>query len=460
MTAPRRLSHSPPLSDSTIDLSWPVRARWGLVLAYVVAVFLSGMNAVQAMDAVPLLAGAAATVLTNLALPLVRKCLAIQGLTVLILLLDVAILTAVLFATGGATNPLTALYIMPVALAAVMLPPRFAWTLTGLTMCMFFLLFASPESQSHHKRHPELHAEHHGHSHQTDDLVPVSRPDAKLATSHSTAFDLHLRGMWMAFCLAAALTAYFVTRVSHALREREQQLDEARLRAHRAERVASLGSLAASTAHELGTPLGSIALAASEMKGAISRGTPSKNLAFDAEIICSEVKRCREIIDAMIGAAGETVGETPAKTQVLDVVNSALSGLRLETRNRISVVIPQKLNPIHVPPRLVTQALLNLINNALEASTSLPGRSDQVSVVVTANAASTRFDIRDTGPGMTKKQVQEAMDPFVSTKEGRGRGMGLFFANSVAVRLGGELTLESTPEQGTTASLVLPQNAE
>ena len=436
-----------------IDLSWLVQSRWGMVVAFLVALVLSELGAVQRMDAPPVLAGASITILTNLVAPIARNYMGMGRLTVGLLVFDILVLTVVLYVTGGAANPLSALYLMPIALAAVMLPTRFAWILAGLTASMFFLLFFSPESHRHQAKMVGAEA-HNAQEHEDHDPLHHHAGSAIIAPPPiaTNIFDLHLRGMWMAFTLTAVSMAYFVTRVSQALRKRDAQLEEARTRAFRAERVASLASLAASTAHELGTPLASIGLAASEMRRAIASSKPPSVLLADTDLVAAEVRRCREIIDAMLGAAGETIGEPPVHIDAMDLVRDAVSSLSRDEAGR--VVLPQsppKLS-MHAPRRIVAQTLQNLLRNALDAS------SEEQSIEVSYRQLEDRavFAIIDHGVGMNDKTCAEAFEPFVSTKSGRGRGMGLFFVNSVATRLGGEVRLESEAGKGTRAILEVP----
>ena len=437
--------HRGDADDTGVDVSWLVQSRWGMVAAFLVALLLSELGAVQRMDAASVLAGAAITVLTNLVAPIVRHHLSMGVLTVGLLVFDILVLTAVLYVTGGAANPLSALYLMPIALAAVMLAPRYSWILAGLTASMFFLLFFSPESHRHQIAMGHQAPSHHmDHAHHGPLVAPAASP--------SSVFDLHLRGMWMAFTLTAVSMAYFVTRVSQALRKRDAQLDEARARAFRAERVASLASLAASTAHELATPLSSIGLAASEMRRAIDSGKPASALTVDADMVRTEVKRCREIIDAMLGAAGETTGETPAVSDATTILREAIDGLPREDAERIAWQSSMDSVPIHAPHRIVSQALQNLIRNAVEVSPQ--GAMVEVDIVKTADRV--RFTIRDKGPGMDARSCAQAFEPFITSKAGRGRGMGLFFVNSVATRLGGEVRLESSLGHGTHAILEIP----
>lgn len=428
MTLPPVTTSLPETDRLELEIAWLQRPRWGVMAIFLVTLLLAQLGVVQAMAPVPVMLGAGVTALSNLGVPHLSRRIGIQPLTLSLLVFDALVLTLVLFFSGGATNPLSALYLTPIALSAVVLPARQAWTLPALTVTAFFVLFFSPEFQEHEL---ELaHASHHG--------------QAELGPS---VFNLHLRGMWVAFSLTAGSVAYFVTQVATALRLRERELVNVRARAFRAERVASLASLAASTAHELGTPLASIQLAASEMMRAIERGAAPKDLAADAQLVHGEVRRCREILDSMLNEAGETVGEVPIPQDAGALLRAAIATLPESERGRVELTEPGSVVPLHTPPRIVTQALHNLIRNALDASPM----DRPVKVAVREVGDHVEFEVSDQGLGMDHETLQRALEPFVTTKPGRGKGLGLFLTSSVAERLGGDLRLESSPGRGTRA---------
>ena len=153
-----------------------------------------------------------------------------------VLALDVTLLTALLWLTGGTSNPFTTVYLVYIALAAVTLGSRWTWTIAALSVAGYAILFA---------------------------ITPPADPHA----AHRPADDLsgHLAGMWVAFLSAAVLIGFFVTRVREALDQRERALAEARRVAAAQERLASLTTLAAGAAHELATPLATIAVASKEL---------------------------------------------------------------------------------------------------------------------------------------------------------------------------------------------------
>ena len=263
----------------------------------------------------------------------------------------------------------------------------------------------------------------------------------------------HQIGMGIAFAVAAILTAAFVTRIRRALEAREQALAEAQRVAAQQERLASLTTLAAGAAHELATPLSAIAVASRELDIAASAPGVPLGLAEDARLIRSQVDRCREILDQMSGRADASVAHEAQQVSAQQLVDEALLTLTDEARARVSVRISADAPLVSVPLASAARALRTLVRNALDAS----GHGQGVLVSASGDRQGTRFVVADQGSGMAPDVLARAGEPFFTTKPvGSGFGLGLFLARTFAERWGGALQLESTPSQGTRASLWLP----
>lgn len=380
-----------------------VRSRWGVAAVYVAAGALSHLEAMPVSMA-PILVAAGVTVATNLLLARRADAAAGRSATLGLLLFDTLLLSAVLSATGGASNPLSAMYIVQIALAGLLLRGPWAWVLAAVSVLAFGMLFLIPSA-------PAEHAHHH--------------------PAPSDAFGDHLRGMWLAFAMTSTLIAYFVTRLTH-------QLSQARGRATRAERVAALASMAAGTSHQLGTPLASILLAASEMQRALSRGADPDALREDVTLVAEQARRCRTILDAMLAQAGEMVGEAPVDTSPAALVQDAIAGLPSSERARVEVSFAQELPALHLPVRVVAQALQNLLQNAVDASAAETPIYLHVEATPEGRLC---FQVRDRGIGIAPEAAAEALEPFVSSKLEQGHGLGLFLARALSEQLGGHLSL-------------------
>jgi two-component system sensor histidine kinase RegB len=255
-----------------------------------------------------------------------------------------------------------------------------------------------------------------------------------------------MRGMWLAFALTAVIIAALVTRLLGALERRDRALDLLRVRNEGAMRAASLATLAAGAAHELSTPLATIAVAARELERGLADS--SNEGRDDARLIRDEAARCRAILDDLSGAAGQPSGEPPQSTSLMRVLEDVKARLASGDRDRLRIAHMSDAE-VQWPIRPVERALANVIQNALQAS----GR--EVRIAVTRESNTLTIVVADDGPGMTAEQAARAGDPFYTTKAG-GTGLGLFVTRSTIEQLGGTFRLATRPDAGTAVTMTLP----
>ena len=228
-----------------------------------------------------------------------------------------------------------------------------------------------------------------------------------------------------------------------------------RERATRYERLASLTTLAAGAAHELGTPLATIAVVATEVERVLDGlpATIATPLRDDVRLIRGEVMRCRQILDAMATDAGSPQGEPLVAITSAALVAAVVEQLPAPQRRRLQTTHSGPALPLNVPRDASVQALMNLVRNGLDASTP----DTAVHLRVSAEGPRARFDVQDHGSGMSPTVLARCTEPFFSTKPtGRGMGLGLFLAKSLAEHLGGTLTIDSVAGNGVTATLSIP----
>jgi two-component system sensor histidine kinase RegB len=266
---------------------------------------------------------------------------------------------------------------------------------------------------------------------------------------------MHVQGMWVAFGVAAAFIVYFIQRVRGALAERDAELDAARAASTRHEKLASLATLAAGAAHELATPLSTIAVVAKELERALGADAAATSTAGDARLIREQVERCRAILAQMAADAGESTGEAPEPVAIATMLEAALADLAGRGRVAVSVAREGAAGAVvRVPARALAQAFRGVVKNALEAS------AGEVRVEVGRSAEGWRLAVHDRGTGMTPEVLAHAGEPFFTTKNGdgigRGMGLGLFLARAVVERLGGGLEIDSVAGRGTIVTLVVP----
>jgi two-component system sensor histidine kinase RegB len=258
--------------------------------------------------------------------------------------------------------------------------------------------------------------------------------------------------MWIAFAVGALLITVFIGKVSEALRRQEQEalLFQQRLAHH--ERLASIATLAAGAAHELGTPLATIAVVARELELLGNQMGDTASVADDARLIRSEVERCSEILRQMSGRGGEPTGEFPTRIGLREICTQVKDGLASDKANLIDVRVAEDAITL-LPPNAIRQALQALVKNALEASTN----GKHVTLAAQYAEGRVAFTVQDSGSGMDAETLRRISEPFFTTKgTGRGLGLGTFLVRLFAERLNGRLTFESEAGAGTTALLELP----
>lgn len=420
---------SSPETTSRIQLSWLITLRWGAILGQLLTIgtvrYSFGVDA----PLIPLLTLITITVGTNLAASrwLTAEKTVSDALLGSVLALDICLLTGLLYWSGGPVNPFSLLYFVHVTLAAVTLRPIWAWGLVALSAFSFRLLFFSQPSGG-----------------------PISRFGFHEADMHYT---LHLEGMWVSFVIASVFIAYFVLQVSAALQRREAELTAARNLAARNEKLASMATMAAGAAHELGTPLATIAVIAKELEHTLSALRLPNETVEDTRLIRSQVSRCQTILEQLSEGAGQITGE-PLEPFPLDALFEELRELlgptaagRLLMRNMASARV------LYAPRRALTRAIANLLRNAFDATPS----EKPVWLTVQEQGDRILFHIRDEGLGMSPETLAHIGEPFFSTKEaGAGMGLGVFLARTLAEQLGGTLEFESTVGRGTSATLTFP----
>jgi two-component system sensor histidine kinase RegB len=415
-----------------IKLSWLLRLHWGGIfgqsLAIAAARWLVGID----VPLLALFAILAFEVVENIALELwLRRGGSVgQGFIATTMFLDAFILTALLALSGGYSNPFSTMYLVNVALATVLLDAAWAWAMLGTSLALFALLFAL---------------------HHVGVLQVLSTLD------NDEIMALHMQGMWVSFAVAAAFIVYIVARVQLALTRVEEALAAERSLSARKDKVASLATLAAGAAHELSTPLSTIAVAVKELMRSAERGGSQAAALEDLALIREQVGRCRDILHHMSAQAGENAGEPIIELPLADWVEEAMAFLADPKRVELHAGSDLAAYAVAGPPRGLARALRSLLKNAVQASSP----DEPVVLRVAVEAGQVRIQVIDRGVGMPVEILSRAGEPFFTTKvPGEGMGLGLFLTQTLAEQLGGSLELRSTPGTGTTATLKLPATAQ
>jgi two-component system, sensor histidine kinase RegB len=422
-----RPGEQPLETPDRINLSWLVRLRWGAVVGQLLTIAVVDRVMGIPLPITPLLGVVGLEAASNAAAALwlrerrpVRRWMLPAAMAT-----DVVILTGLLFFTGGPFNPFSFLYLVHIALGAVVLRPLQTWTLVSLSLVCSGALFYGHVWLSLDYSNPANHAQH---------------------------MRMHLEGMWIAFAVASGFIVYFVTRVRRALARREADLAAERTLAARNERLASLATLAAGAAHELATPLGTIAVVAREIERTAER-QPGPAL-DDIRLIRAQVDRCREILSQLAADAGASQGEAFTRSTLAELLAVALDGLPAHPPVATELA-PGGEREVLAPRRALSQALRAVMKNAQDASSA--GAGGEVRVTVRDERSHLVVRVIDGGGGMTADVLARAGEPFFTTKPpGRGMGLGLFLARSLVESLGGAFEIHSSPGAGTTVSLTVP----
>ena len=419
---------------NALRASWLVRLRWGALVGQLATIAL----AAREQPDLPLFwlsLLVAGTAISNLWLA-ARSESAEGHRAAFLLVADLVAFAALLALSGGPANPFSVFFLVYVALAALLLRGRWAWALLALSVVAFGSLFLlDPDAAG------EVSCDH-------------------CAAPEGARFSDHLVGMWVAYGFTACFVVYFIGKVSRALRAQERQLARVENMALQNERLATLSAFAANAAHELGTPLGTIGLAANELSLALQGGADREALAADAELIGREVLRCRRILSELSAQSGASMGEMPRETtveRVLELMRDHLNPAMVE-RLRVEVAGAASQLAFVAPERTLAQMVANLVRNADEAECEA-GRDGAVELRVDAEAA-IRFVVLDRGHGMPAALAANPGTPFVTTKAGRGGlGLGLYLVRAFAERTGGTLSVRDRVGGGTEVTLTVARNA-
>lgn len=338
----------------------------------------------------------------------------------LLLLLDVAALTAQLYLSGGATNPFVSLYLLQVTLGAMLLNARFTWVVVVVTC----LCFAG--------------------------LIVFHRPLALPEAMRDDLFRLHILGMLICFVLDAALIVVFMTRIARNLRERDEGLAALRQQAAEEDHIVRMGLLASGAAHELGTPLASLSVILSDW-----RRMPE--LAANAELMeeigemQAGVQRCKSIVTGILMSAGDVRGEAPQVTTVHDFFGELVDEWRV-ARSVKALVYENRFGddlPI-VSDSALKQVVFNVLDNAIEVSPLW------IRLAVEREDDMLVLKVSDMGPGFAREMLAQLGKPYNSSKGRPGGGLGLFLVVNALRKLGGSVVAENRPVGGALVTLNLP----
>lgn len=433
------------MNHARLNARWLLQLRWVAVMGQFIAIAIVFLLLRIPLFLPPLLVILAATAVSNLLLWQWLKIHAdheigdgdrrFERCMALVSTMDLLSLTALLYVTGGATNPFFVFYFVNLALSAIVLPRNWVWGLNLLAIVLFAFI--------------------------SYDYYPVEvlaeSMDAH-ASRWSGVWTLRQIALVIAFAGCSSVIVYFLTRLTIALRQHEADLREAQRLQAASEQLEALGTLAAGAAHELATPLSTIAVVAHEVEKVLETREGDgvdREVAGDIRLIRRELDRCRKILDRMSIGAGQTIAETIQDVSWAQLKTETLAGLGDVERVDWQADCDEQAATVPIPLVGLSQALRGLIQNALDASTE----SQRVFVEIRPGSENGwRITIRDQGQGMSPETARRAGQPFFTTKPpGKGMGLGVFLADNLIRRLGGKMEIRSAVDSGTSVTIQLPR---
>ena len=326
---------------------------------------------------------------------------------------DVVQLSALLYLTGGLQNPFALLILTPVTVSATILSLR-STLLLGLFVAVaisILVLFHEP--------------------------LPWTKPGFALPS-------LYLWGLWSALTFATGFIAVYVSRVAAEARSMEAALTETQIALAREQRLSAVGSLAAAVAHELGSPLGTIAVVATEL----AHDVPADSaLRPDIELLVSQTARCRDILAQLAQARDGEDADSPFETPPLSALVEEV--ITQQGAALVPIELVREAGGGAAEPNVARQpgmlhSFANLIQNAVQFART------RVIVTIAWSARDVAVTIADDGPGFSAAVLARLGEPYISSRAGSAghMGLGVFIAQTLLSRTGARIDFGNTEEGG------------
>lgn len=332
---------------------------------------------------------------------------------------DVIQLAALLFLTGGLRNPFCPLLLAPVTVSASILSGRSTLALSALAIAAASLLAIVHEPLPWDGAPPEL---------------PL----------------LYVTGVWAALVCGIGFIATYVARVATDARRMSDALAATQLALAREQRVSSLGTLAAAAAHELGTPLATIAVVARELASDLPPDSPQRE---DAELLLGQTARCRDILAEL--ARRPDTAETFLRMALGDLIEDAAAP---HARPDVEfTVLRDALDDTPEPHLARTPEIVHGLGNFLANAQQFA--YGEVTVDVAWSAREVTVRIADDGPGFPLPLLGRLGEPYLSSRSGETghMGLGIFIAQTLLERTGAQVTFTNAPEGGAEVAVTWPR---
>ncbi len=417
---PRFVTPNRPLLLGTL-----VRLRWLALTGQMIAILIVDVGLDYSLPLIQALLLIAASAVLNIALVL-RFGLGHRPANTLAtaqLAFDSLQLGGLLWLTGGLENPFALLLLAPVSVSATILPKRETFIIGALAVVIvsFLATFHLPVPW--------------------DPNVPLNLP------------RLYVVGIWVALLSGFVFIASYTNRVAHEARQLADALTATELALSQQQQLSALDGLAAAAAHELGTPLSTIALAAKEMLNDVEDGP----LGDDVRLIVEQTARCRTILGRLRKLDDDDV-DSPFSAVLLSELIAELTRPFNHYSKTISIRCEgsAKSEPVVVRNVGLLYGLGNLIENAVQFARS------KIDVEANWNEQMVSVVITDDGPGIVPELLSRLGEPYLTTRsrQGPGRkrplspddhdglGLGVFIARTLLMRSGASIAFSNSHIEG------------
>ena len=337
------------------------------------------------------------------------------------LIIDIAFFSVLLYLSGGASNPFISYYLIPVSIAAITLPRALSiCTALSALSCYSLLLYYYVPLEA---------------------IAPMSADH--LNHSDTGAGNLHILGMWANFSISTLIITYFISSMASTLKRQQQQMSDQREIQLRDEQLLAVGTLAAGTAHELGTPLNTMKLIVDDL---IADANQSE---ADLTLLNQQIETCKSTLKRLLMTAEESQSSQHKPRQLRIYFSELVERWQLMRPSLNASIEISEAPMLALFHPTIDQSILNLLNNAADAS------PEKVEIYINWTRESATLDIRDYGAGLDPLKIDELGEPFVTDKAD-GLGLGLFLSRATLTRFGGTVSLQNAANGGTHTQITLP----
>jgi two-component system sensor histidine kinase RegB len=395
--------------DRRLRLRTLILIRWVAIVGQAFTIALVHFSLEFGLPLWPLFGAVALSALINLGLSFgfAATTRLTERSAALLLGYDILQLAFLLALTGGLQNPFSILLIVPVALSATTLSLRTTVVLSLAVIAVATLLALFPSD------------------------LPWYDGTFRLPA-------LYVSGLWLALVLGTALIAGYAWRIAHEARRLSDALVATQMALAREQQLSALGGLAAAAAHDLGSPLATIAVTARELANSLPADSP---LAEDVAELVSQTRRCREIL--------KSLGQQPDSEALRPFMRVPLSALvttiaepyrrpGIDLQAAVVRMVGGAAEPELTPTPELKHGFANLIDNAIKFA------RHRVRIEVRLDAEVIAVRIEDDGPGFSPEVLELLGEPYISTPQRNdGLGLGVFIAQTLLARTGATLQFDN-----------------